>query len=345
MGKSFTISLQLAGLPADAILEVRLPAEARSVAPDDLLESVFPPDEEGQSFVQETFDLEENPDLPEIYESFLAVMEQWRYGLCRIDLTELSCSGVGGGEATGFGSGEDSFVRRSNTSLLLTPVYDALDYAREHGYDAGEPDLLEWLQLCAAIYFLDRHEVPWPDNDSPRVSAELKQVIERILNLGLANPSMDGEASEITAEGRRFIGRLLAETESCIDRYDIFHDVLWDEDTGRALFGTGHGNDLRVETFIAEAVDPVRAVFLLRLYDGSLDEYAEDWENLVTSREFINELLEPVVDRSVTPPKLLDEIVDQGFSLLEDARLVEEERRSNALIARRVGDLRDSSPA
>ena len=317
MGSYLTVSLQLAGLPADAMLEVRLPREAVDVGRDELLDWVFPFDEDDRSVIQEAFDLEENPDLPEIYESFLVVVEQSRAGLCRIELTEQSSCDI---------------------SLLLTPVYDALGYAAEHGYDAGEPDLLEWLQLCAAIYFLDRHEVPLPAMGSLVDGDGLKDVIGRILSLGLAGPSENGEGCEITGEGRRFIGRLLSETETYIDRYDIFKDVVWDEETGQALFDTGHGDDLRVETFVVEAVDPVRAVFLLRLYDGTLDEYVEDWEKLVGSREFYNRILEPVVDRSVTPPDLLDEIVDQGLSLLEDARQMEAEREFNARIARRVGD-------
>ncbi|MDE2939585.1 MAG: hypothetical protein OXR67_11855 [Chloroflexota bacterium] len=344
MGSSFTITLQLDGLPADAILEVRLPAEALSVALEDLLEWVLPMDEEGQALVQDSFNLEENPDLPEIYESFLVVMEQTRSGLCQVQLTEKSRGEARVELTEGTCLEEDDLPRGCNSSLLLTPVYDALGYAEEQGYDAGEPDLLEWLQLCAAFYFLDRHEVPLPNPNSPCAGTELKQVIENILNLELVGQTKGGEANVITAEGRSFIGRLLAETESYIDRYDIFSDVLWDGDTGEALFGTGHGNDLRVETFIAEAVDPVRAVFLLRLYDGSLDEFVGDWENLVISREFYNRLLEPVVDRSVTPSELLEEIVDQGLSLLEDARQLEEQKRSNALIARRVGDIRDSFP-
>ena len=344
MGSSFTISLQLDGLPADAILEVRLPPEAQGIAPDDLLEWVFPLDEEGQALVQDSFDLEDNPDLPEIYESFLAVMEQSRSGLFQVNLTEQSHGGAKGGLTQEACLEEDDSRSGCNSSLLLTPVYDALEYAEEQGYDAGEPDLLEWLQLCAAVYFLDRHEVPLPNPNSPCAGTELKEMVQHILELGLVGQSEDGEANEITAEGRAFIGRLLAETESYIDRYDIFCDVLWDGDTGEALFGTGHGNDLRVETFIAETVDPVRVVFLLRLYDGSLDEFVRDWENLVISREFYNRLLEPVVDRSVTPIDLLEEIVNQGLSLLEDARQLEVQKRSNVLIARRVGDINDSLP-
>ena len=338
------ISLQLAGLPADAVLEVRLPPESAGVGFEDLLEWVFPLDEEDQALVHESFDLKENPDLPEIYETFLGVIEQSRAGLCRIVLSEQPGSGVPAKEIQEICPAQEGLASAASVSLLLTPIYDTLAYAAEQGYDAGEPDLLEWLQLCTAIYFLDRHEVPLPKPDSQGNDIGLNHVVERILSLGLARSSEDGEGSEITAEGRRFIARLLAETETCIDRYDIFSDVVWDDDTGQALFGTGNGDDLRVETFIAEDVDPVRAVFLLRLYDGSLDGYVADWENLVCSRDFYNRILEPVVDRSVTPADLLDEIADQGLSLLEDTRQLYAERESNARIARRFGDLPGSFP-
>ena len=344
MSSYLAISLQLAGLPADAVLEVRLPPDAGNAGPDSLLERIFPFDEEGRSLVQESFNLAENPDLPEIYESFLAVMEQSRFGLCRIILSEQSGSDKTVGDPSESWRGSHGIASAGDVSLLLTPVYDALEYASEQGYDAGEPDLLEWLQLCAAIYFLDRHEVPFPTPGAPGDGPVLRQAMERISALELAGPCEDGEGSEISAEGRRFIGRLLAETETYIDRYDIFKDVLWDDETGQALFGTGHGDDLRVETYIAEAVDPVRAVFLLRLYDGSLDEYVEHWENLVGTREFYNRILEPVVDRSVTPADLLDEIVDQGLSLLEDARQLAAERESNTRIARRVRNVPESLP-
>jgi hypothetical protein len=223
--------------------------------------------------------------------------------------------------------------------LLLTPIYDALEYAAEQGYDAGEPNLLEWLQTCAAIYFLDKHEVHIPPSDSLGEDDAFNQVVGRIVSLGLVDFSEGGAGGEITAEGRSFIGRLLAETETYIDRYDIFKDVLWDDEFGQLLFGTGHGDDLRVETYIVEAVDPVRAVFLLRLYDGSLDDHVGDWKSLVSSYDFYNRILEPVVNRSITPPDLLDEILDQGISLIEDARQLEAERQANTRIARRVEDM------
>jgi hypothetical protein len=336
VGSYLTFSLKLAGLPADAVLEVRLPSEAGAVAPDDFLEWVFPFDEEGRNILQESFDPADNPDLPEIYDSFLTVVEQSRAGLCRIAVSSPTGSDEAAGVPSDLLAKGHALQSAGNVPLLLTPVYDALEYAAEQGHDAGEADLTEWLQLGAAIYFLDRHEAPLPTPGSPDDDSGIKRVAARVLSLGLAGISDDGARTEITAAGRRFIGRLLAETETYIDRYNIFNDVVWDEDSEQALFGTGHGDDLRVETFIAEAIDPVRAVFLLRLYDGTLDEYVDDWENLLASREFYNRILEPVVNRSITPADLLEEIVDQGLSLLEAARQLEAEREANSRIARTV---------
>lgn len=339
MGDHLTILLQLVGLPADATLEMSLPIEAANLAGPDLLERIFPSYEEARLIIQDSFDLQENPDLPEIYDSFWAVVEQSRSGLCHIEVSVLPAGEAAMTEPTG-----DSVSADGIALMLLTPIYDALEYAAEQGYDAGEPNLLDWLQTCAAIYFLDKHEVLLPQPGSPDVDSGLTQVVDRIVSLGLVGFSEEGAGGEITAEGRRSIGRLLAETEAYIDRYDIFEDVLWDDEFGQPLFGTGHGDDLRVETFIDEAVDPVRAVFLLRLYDGSLDDYVGDWESLVVSPDFYNRLLEPVVNRSITPPDLLQDILDQGFSLIEDARQLEAEREANLRIARRVEDTPESFP-
>ena len=344
MGNHLTFLLQLVGLPADATLEVRLPVEAASLAPHDLLERIFPLEEEALIAIQESFNLDRNPDLPEIYESFWTVVEQSRSGLCRIIVSDLPGGEVAVEDTPDASLGVDGTGGDEVASLLLTPIYDALEYAAEQGFDAGEPNLLEWLQTCAAVYFLDKHEVLLPHSGSPGDNSGHNQVVDRIVSLGLVGFSEEGAGGEITAEGRSFIGRLLAETETYIDRYDIFKDVLWDDEVGQPLFGTGHGDDLRVETFIDEAVDPVRAVFLLRLYDGTLDDYVGDWQSLVVSCDFYNRILEPVVNRSITPPHMLDHILDQGFSLVEDARQLQAERESNTRIARQLEDLPEDFP-
>ena len=220
-------------------------ATGRSVG--SLLEEVFPPGEADRMEVEESFDLRLNPDLPEIYGEFLAVVQQYRAGLC-----SLSVSATTGLDLSPTDQVDDLVAPGAPgslpvLSLSLTAQYDALDYVRAQGYDAGEPDLLHWLLVCAVMYFIDKHESPLPAQESLDQCPPLAGAVEDILSRKLVEIGDGPAAATITPEGRRFIGELLAETEQLIDSYDLFKDVCWDEESGQALFGTGLGEDLRVE--------------------------------------------------------------------------------------------------
>ena len=93
-------------------------------------------------------------------------------------------------------------------------------------------------------------------------------------------------------------------------------------------FDTGRGEDLRVETFLAEGIDPVRAVFLLRLYDGSMDHRQGDWQDAIEDDAFFEGLLEPVVNRDGASPSEMELVIESGLSLLEERQ--EQARREEA---------------
>ena len=78
------------------------------------------------------------------------------------------------------------------------------------------------------------------------------------------------------------------------------------------------GVDLRVEAFLAEGVDPVRAVFLLRLYDGTFDHRLRDWQAAIEDEEFYEGVLEPVVNRQSANPSEMELVIEGGLSLLEE---------------------------
>ena len=326
------VELALEGLPGDAVLEFELLAGAAGRSVASLLGEVFPLDEADRMEVEESFDLRLNPDLPEIYVEFLAVVQQYRAGLC-----SLSVSATTGLDLSPTDLVDDLVAPGAPgslpvLSLSLTARYDALEYARAQGYDAGEPDLLHWLLVCATMYFVDKHESPLPAQENLDQFPPLAGAVKDILSRKLVEIGDSPAAATITPEGRRLIGSLLAETEQLIDAYDLFKDACWDEESGQALFGTGLGEDLRVEVFIADSIDPVRAVFLLRLYDGSLDLLADRWPRAAGDIDLFNTLLLPVVDRSVTDSELLEEIIEQGMDLLESQR----ERKREENIYRRA---------
>ena len=87
---------------------------------------------------------------------------------------------------------------------------------------------------------------------------------------------------------------MIAEAESYVGTYDIFSDVLPGSSAGPHRFGTGRGIDLRVPVYEAEGIDPLRAVFLLRVYDSSLEEAAgDDWKRAATDPGFYRDILVP----------------------------------------------------
>ncbi len=340
-GTGIALSVSLAGLPEDAILQLTLPADYSQVSLIQLLESVFPENEADCLVVEELLDVAENPDLPDIYDCFLPIFDQYRSGLCRLKLTtaaghqtRLSDITLDHLQPVSAGSGDGPALW--GLELTIEPEYQALDYAAAQGYGGDREELLTWLRSCTLLYFLDQHEYRLPAWEAMTENDPLWPIVASLFQRGLLHSSGQTGYSEIAPEGRRFIHALLSETEACIDRFDRFKDTFWDEDTGAAEFDTGYGDDLRVQVFIAEGLDPVRTVFLLRLYDGTLDEFASTWPELIGDTDFFNRILEPVVNRCQVPEELLQEIVEDGYAGLEAWAESAREERFQASIARQV---------
>ena len=348
------LSVALRGAPPDAALQLVLRGDYSRSTFAQLLDAVFPADASAQEAVEGTLEVQENPDLPDIYDLLLPIMEQHRRGLCRLNLA------VGDERpAELFDSMEGYLKPPSNfhqgmpgnlsLDLVLDPEYRALEYAEGQGYGEGPVELLGWLRSCTLLYFLDKHEyrlLPPVEGDYPVEEDTLNLIVEELclrqflghsgdFGSGATNSDELGPL-EITPTGRRFIGALLSETEACIDRFDVFKDVLWDPDTDSAEFDTGYGDDLRVQVFIAEGLDPVRTVFLLRLYDGTLDEFKLTWPELIGDPDFFDQILEPVVNRCQAPEELLQAIIEDGYAYAEERAESEREERSQAEIARRL---------
>ena len=329
--------ITLSNLPDYACLEVCFPQSAASLNVGQLLDRIFPADEQGQAAVEDSFDLSDNPDLPEIYQCFLEIFGQFRLGLCHLGISvadgmevemEESISEIFEGIEHGAGEEDEAF------RFHLRPQYRALDYAAGMGWDGGEPEVVPWLQECVALYFIDKHEVAIPNLTQGEGDGYIGSVVARLEEKGLVRLSEPGDGADITEEGRAFIGKLLEETEGYIDRYDLFSDVLCGPESGTAEFGTGQGEDLRVEVFIYQGLDPLRTVFLLRLYDGTLDEFVNEWQELIGETSLFDYILEPIVNRCVVGDDLVNIAIEEGFAKLEEAA---EQARESRMFERIIG--------
>ena len=195
-------------------------------------------------------------------------------------------------------------------------------------------ELLAWLRSLTALYYIDKHEVRLDAAGmSPDSAPRLASALDSLQSQGLIAsqdpadvPPEEPPPFVITPEGRRFIAGLLAETESYINLYDHFQDTTVYLDRELVEFGTGRGADLRVQTFLAEGLDPIRTVFLLRLYDGTLDARLRDWTKGYRERDdYYDAVLEPVVNRDGVDPSAMELAVESGYAWLEE--LQEQARR------------------
>ncbi len=325
-------------------LLVELPPEFLEFSVSQLLDRVFSDDEDMQGEISARFDLRANPDLPDIYSVFLTVCEEWRDWRCALPVS-----------SAGSPAELDELVSRllqvdgddRSVSLHLEQQYSPLEYASRHGLWNSRNELLDWMRSLTVLYFLDKHEVemaaPGP---LPGTASSLARALEFLQSQGniAQQPADEGASDEagplaITPEGRRFIASLLSETESYIDQYDHYQDTLVDADGDVVEFGTGRGLDLRVEAFLAEALDPMRTVFLLRLYDGTLDARLRDWAEVLESEAFFEAVLEPVVNREGIAPEAMEAVMEHGYTWLEEQQ--EQARREAAdreLLRRAGGD-------
>ena len=326
-GAGLSVSVWTNRLPMDTALQVNLPGEARRLTLRRLLDLLFPPEADGQAEVVARLDRRGNPDLPACYAELLTLTEQWRAGLCRLSLT----SGRGWGRPAHLDDPVSAHLRPpplclrvgawddAELTLTIFPAYRPVDWAVTQGYAANRDQILDWMQSCALLYFVDKHGCAVPRPSDLSRSDPCRSVVSGLYRRRCLRPGGDGAGSEVAPAGRELIGALLAETETLIDSFDLFKDARWNEDAQEAEFDSGRGADLRVEAMIAEGLDPVRAVFLLRLYDGALDPYVDQWKQLVGDPACFDRLLEPVVNRSLPPPPdaVLAAIMEDGFALLE----------------------------
>ncbi len=360
----FTLRVFLEGMEPDNDFQVVLPIGYARNSIGWLLDRVFPADEQGRDAIEASLDVRGNPDLPDIYAVMSQVAEEWRMGLCALSVSTGSGDKLDLADPASnhlvWPSPDDELLDeyadvgaplvgalplggahkgRPYLDIRLAQEYSALEYAVAQGFWQSREELVDWLKGMTVLYFMDKfeHDLSAPDPDSGEDSipgvAGLQD--ENLIALCAKTGSYF-----ITEEGRRFIGRLLAETESYIEQYDHFKDVDFDEDADEVHFDRGRGVDLRAQVFIAEGLDPVRTVFLLRLYDGSMDDAASDWTRLIEEEGFFDGFLEPVVNRYNVSDELIGKVIDAGYAHIEERH---EQARQLAAEREIVGRVRESS--
>ena len=314
---------------------VTLPEDCARLTVGGLLDSVFGEDCTTRQSIFGALDVAANPDLPDMYRELLDVARLWRDGRC-----ELRIYANNGPRVEPSRPVEDHLGHSPGGAavldLVLEQTFEPLAWFARQGGDADE--MLGWMRACVLLYFMDKHGFelsPGPDDEQDR---RLLPIAEELHGRGLVTPPADGEAFAITEEGRAYLGELIAETEDYVDRYDVFGSVRVDEEAEIAEFGARGGLDLRAQVYEDEGLDPLRVVFLLRLYDGALDESLARWREDIHEASFYDGLLRPALDRDEVDAAALDWVIDAGLTQVEEAAEQERERLAARDALRRALD-------
>ena len=293
-----------------------LPAGCARLTVGELLERVFGEDDEGRQSVVESLDVSANPDLPDMHRELAEVVRLWRAGRCELAIYVNCGPRIALAESAGRHvaySADGAAV----LDLVLDQTFEPLAWFARQGGDAD--DLLGWLRGCVLLYFMDKHGFELSPEPECEPDRRLLPIAEALREQGFVEASEDGGTFAITGEGRAYLGELIAETEDYIDRYEVFASVRVDEEAEIAEFGVRDGHDLRAQVYEDEGLDPLRVVFLLRLYDGTLDEGLATWREDIHEAGFFDGLLRPALDRDEADAAVLDWVIDAGLAEVEEA--------------------------
>ena len=335
----FQVSLGEMGLE-DAFWVKLQPAYVESHL-GEFLDNIFSGNRREQAKVRSWLDVQENPDLPDMYTELLEIFAEWRNGKCtlhffanqgpEIKLTDRLDDHL---------SLMQSPVHRIEESplfdLVIEQKLDVLDYLANAGYFKDKQTMMEFMQTNMLMYFLDKHGYKLSVSPIAETDKDLLPIAKKLQSAKLITTSDLQETYAITEEGRQAISRTIAETESYIDQYDVFKDVFYDAESGALEFETGRGKDLRVQMYEHEDLDPVRIVFLLRLYDSTFDEVQATWRDSIHSEQFFGELLSPVMNAERMEEEMIEPVLEAGYNYSEERFDADREVESQDDLLRRL---------
>ena len=318
---AFGLRVSLGGMQLEDAFLSTLPWPMSRLTLGSLLDRVFRRAPSPPHAFPSVAEIRLNPDLPDMFRELVTTFGTWRDGRSSLRFfanwgPELDLSQPVADHLSVYRpSGEES----PGTPLLDLVVEERFQVvAHSRDGDDDRDELLRWLRETAFLYFLARGPLPLAREPGSERKHRLPAIAEALASRRLVCLDEEAETCHLAPEGRRLLERLAEEAGSYVDQYDIFRDVAYDSEAGTVEFGTGRGEDLRSQVFESEGMDAVRTVFLLSLYDGTLDGYRATWRDRILEEEFFDALLRPVLDYDRVEAGLLDTIIDAGLARREE---------------------------
>ena len=187
--------------------------------------------------------------------------------------------------------------------------FTPLAYSVGRGYWESRDELRAHLEMNALLASTrGRDEARRPESAPDRLLA----LADRLHESGLLD-----ESCELTSEGTAALDMLEERRRSLRRDYDVFADILLDEEAGVIEVGAGRGEDMRHHVYEAEGLDPVSTAFDVVGIDH-VDEWVDDWAQSEDPAAFFDTLLAYTVETDPPGDSALDDIIEAGLAYTEE---------------------------
>ncbi|MBN1602144.1 MAG: hypothetical protein JW915_11075 [Chitinispirillaceae bacterium] len=304
-GEGFYIRLVTIDMDPNDTFYMQIPAEYETRSVARCISDFFLLNESGREKIKATLEVEDFPELPEIYDYFCDLFEDERCGRLILEYS------INGGP--------------SNINVA--------DLAYDHLSLTEERSSREKYKVLHLI--LDTQNVPFRDIDD---QAEVKRMKMSFLglflyyhvtkqNVSTIDPStIDGEVKDaitycednnllkckkvligddmkltVTDHGKKYFDELYDEAQYYVSNFEIFSHVFVDGDYIR--FNHVEGKDYRIQVMRHEGIDVYRAVMVMSMMNGTFDDSKDEWEKEMRSINFFSRYFGACVNTDIEMSK------------------------------------------
>ncbi len=178
-------------------------------------------------------------------------------------------------------------------------------------------EMLDDFRATFILYMMDKFG-RFPDFGSEQIS----HILDKLSSEDDCLIYFDDADWNITHRGYDLLRSIADEAEFYIDNYDIFADI-YIKGFQKVIFDTGYGDNLIIPVFLREGIDPYRAIFLIAVYLGNLDEWLDSTGDLFSEQSFrkLFSVIADSPDEEEIGTELLSHVIEEGKSRMLERSL------------------------
>lgn len=314
--RDLRLRITLGDMPLEEAFDAGVPDVGMDGTLRALLERLFGG---GRDWWPSDEDLSKNPDLPDLVEELEAIFRSAEAGRSEVAFfinhgPEAQLEDAVGDLCRGAPT-PDVGAQAPLLDLVIEQRFTPLAYSVDLGHWTSRDELRDHLEVQALLASAQgREKACRPESEGDRL---------RALAGTLRESGLLDENCELTEEGIAALDMLEERRRSLRRDYDVFADILLDEESGVIEVGAGRGEDMRHHVYEAEGLDPVSTSFDVVGIDH-VDEWIGDWAQSEGPAAFFDTLLAYTVETEPPGGAALDDIIEAGLAYMEEISEAEE---------------------